>query len=273
MTISGHTKVYGHLADPVEHVRTPGVFTRWFAAHGVDAVCIPLHVNAAGLAVFTRAMRDWQNLVGFGITMPHKTAIVAHLDIIGPRAQAVGAVNVVRRNSDGGLEGESFDGVGFVAGLRAASIEPGGRQTAVLGAGGAGRAVAFALAEAGAGELEIVNRTQRTAVDLATDIAAIYPSTTVRAVEALSPEVEIVVNCTSLGLHPDDPLPIAESELRADRVIADIIMKPRATKLLRRAARRGATVHYGLPMLEGQIGPTMDFLGITYDTPEEATTP
>ena len=187
--ITGTTRVYLHLAHPSAHARTPQVMNAEFARRGVDAGAVSADVAPADLGGFTRGLRGWRNLAGLSVTMPHKESLAAHVDELIGAAALVGAVNVVRRESDGRLVAANTDGQGFVIGLREAGHELAGRRVLLTGAGGAGRAVAFAVAGAGAAGLTIANRTATRAQRLARDIAASHPAVTVAVAVAAGPSV------------------------------------------------------------------------------------
>ena len=173
--ITGATRVYLHLAHPSAHARTPQVMNAEFARRGVDAVAVSADVAPGDLGGFARGLRGWRNLAGLSVTMPHKEALAAHVDELAGQAALIGAVNVVRREADGRLVAANTDGPGFIVGLREAGHELAGRRVLLAGAGGAGRAVAFAVAEAGAASLTVANRTAARADRLARDIAAAIP--------------------------------------------------------------------------------------------------
>ncbi len=265
--ITGATRVYLHLAHPSAHARTPQVMNAEFARRGVDAVAVCADVAPADLGGFARGLRGWRNLAGLSVTMPHKEALAAHVDELIGAAALVGAVNVVRRESDGRLVAANTDGQGFVIGLRKAGHELSGRHVLLVGAGGAGRPVAFAVAGAGAAGLTIANRTATRAERLARDIAASYPALTVAAAVAVGPPDpaghDVVINATSLGMRPGDPLPVAVSRLAPGTLVCDIVTRPPQTRLLDEAAARGCVPHPGLPMLAGQVDLILDFLGLS----------
>ena len=158
MPITGKTRVFMIIGDPVAQVRAPEVYNHLFALHGVDAVVVPVKVPAAQLAGFVRHAFEAENLGGFWVTIPHKAAMHDLMQICDPVAQTAGAVNAVRRSPQGGLEGALFDGLGFVKGLDHFGIDVAGRQVLVVGAGGGGQAVAAALAQRGPARLAIANR-------------------------------------------------------------------------------------------------------------------
>lgn len=251
--VTGKTRLYAILADPVEHVKTPMVMHRVFARHAVDGVLVPMHVAPAGLAAALAGLRALENFGGFIATMPHKEAMLALCDEVSPAARAVGAVNCVRREADGRMVGAILDGIGFVEGLRRAGHPPEGHRAVLAGAGGAASAIAVALAEAGVTELTIVNRTAARAGQLKARLAESHPELRVRIGDGGVAGAELVVNATSLGMRPGDPLPLDPAGLAPGQVVAEAIMDPAETPLLAHARAAGATVHPGLPMLEAQI--------------------
>lgn len=260
--ITGRTRLFAILADPVAHVRTPMVFNDWFRARGLDAVLVPLEVPPDGLPAALDGLRALTNLGGFVVTMPHKTAMVDLCDETTRTARRIGAVNTVRRAPDGRLIGTMFDGDGFVAGLRAHDHEPRGKRAFLAGAGGVARAIAFALVEAGVTRLTIHNRTAAKAIDLAERVRAAYPEADVAAGSADPTGHELIVNGTALGLHADDALPIDATLLTADMLVAEVVMLPETTKLLAAAAARGCRTHHGRHMLDEQIRLMAEFMGI-----------
>jgi shikimate dehydrogenase len=224
-------------------------------------------VAPADLGGFARGLRGWRNLAGLSVTMPHKESLAAHVDELIDGAALIGAINVVRRESDGRLVAANTDGQGFVIGLRLAGHELAGRRVLLTGAGGAGRAVAFAVAGAGAAGLTIANRTAARAERLASDVAASYPALTVAVAVAAGPPDpaghDVVINATSLGMRPGDVLPVAVSRLAPGTLVCDIVTRPEQTRLLDEAAARGCVPHPGLPMLASQVDLILDFLGLS----------
>jgi shikimate dehydrogenase len=191
--------------------------------------------------------------------MPNKSALVPLLDEVTPEARQVGACNVVRREPDGRLVGTMFDGEGFVAGLRAAGHEVRGQRVFLAGAGGAAAGIAFALGKHGAVALTIHNRTAAKAAALASRVAATWPGMNVRA--GADPRGhDLVVNATSLGMQPDDALPVDVAALAPGMVAAEIVIHPETTPFLAAAAARGCAVQRGLPMLEAQIDLMLEFM-------------
>lgn len=260
--ITGQTRVFAILADPIAQVKTPQGLNRIMAERGVDGVMVPLHVAAADLAAVLAGLRAVRSFGGAIVTVPHKTAIVPLLDSVGDAARLVGAVNAVRREPDGRLVGEILDGAGFVAGLRAAGHDPWGGSAYLAGAGGAANAIAFALAEAGVSRLTVHNRTPARVEDLFSRLRRLVPDLPLARGGPDPAGHDLVVNATSLGLQPGDALPLDPAGLTPDQLVAEIIMQPAETPLLRAAAARGCRTQPGLPMLEGQLALMADFLGM-----------
>ncbi|WP_314914977.1 shikimate dehydrogenase [Pseudomonas helleri] len=251
--ISGTTRVFAILADPIHHVQTPQAMNRLFSSMGLDQVLVPFHVSPSDLERVVNGLRGIKSLDGFIVTVPHKTAIVDLCDSVSDAARLVGAVNVVTRSSDGKLHGEILDGEGFVSGLRQAGIELEGRAVYLAGAGGAANAIAFALAASGIGWLTIANRSREKATSLVDRLAKAFPDLQVTVGTSDPSGYDLVVNGTSLGLKEGDPLPCDVTLLTADQVVAEIIMKPVITPLLAAAQKVGCRIHEGLPMLLCQI--------------------
>lgn len=271
LEISGRTRVFGTLAHPIDHVRVPGVMNPLYARHGIDAVMVPIHVAPADLADAVRGMRANRSLGGLCVTVPHKVTIAALCDDVGASGRRVGAVNAVRfddADSDGRrrMHGDNFDGQGYVAGMKAGGFDFAGKHVLQLGAGGAGMAIAFAVAEAGAASLSIANRTVARGEDLAHRVHKAFPDCASRGLPADADPAgyDVAINTTSLGLHDGDPMPVDVARLDPSTVVSEIIMIPEETALLKAAKARGHAVHYGRPMLEQQIRLIAAFIGTPF---------
>lgn len=179
--ISGNTRLFGILADPIYHVKTPQRMNEHFARIGFDGVCVPFHARPDNLAEVVAGLRRLENLGGLIVTMPHKAAILALADDATPVARKIGAANVVRREADGRLVAHMLDGEGFVRGLRTNGVAPEGKSAYLAGAGGAANAIGFALVQAGVARLTIANRTPAKAEDLKARILSLHPWPTSRS--------------------------------------------------------------------------------------------
>ena len=261
LDITGTTRVYGVIADPIAHVRAPMVFNPLFEERGIDAVLVPLHAPTDQLEAVLNGLKAQLSFGGMAVTVPHKLRIMELCDEVCRQGRLVGAVNAVRFDSQRRMIGDNFDGAGFVAGMRTEGHEVTGRSVLQLGAGGAGRAIAFALADAGISRLVLHNRTRAKAEELAAAVTAAYPEIPV-SVGAADPDgCEIVVNTTSAGLHDNDPLPIDAEFLHSGLLVAEIIMIPERTRLLESALSRDCKIQFGRHMLDKQIDLIGEFLG------------
>ena len=265
--ISGHTRLYAIVGDPIAQVKTPQGINALLAERGIAAVLVPFHVAAPDFSAFVASLRRLQNFGGMVVTVPHKTAMASLCDAISPAAAAVGAVNVVRRETNGRLMGEILDGQGFVAGLQQQGVTVAGHSAYLAGAGGAAHAIAFALADAGLARLTIYNRSPAKVDAMRMRLAGYRPSMAVQAGTLDASGHRLVINATSLGMQAGDALPLSTDTLSADQTVADIIMQPALTPLLAAAQAKGCSVQFGAPMLACQIALMADFMGI----PNQAT--
>ncbi|MFF7369069.1 shikimate dehydrogenase family protein [Streptomyces tricolor] len=260
--VSGTTRLYAVLGDPVGQVQSPGLLNPLFARLGIDAVLVPVHVRPADLETVVRGLQHVGNLDGLFVTVPHKTAAALLADRRSRTVEITGSANALRREPDGTWLAENFDGSGFVAGLVRAGHEPKGARVALVGAGGAGSAIAAALLDADVDRLTITDPDTPRLTALVDRLAAHWPGRVRAADRPPLADSDLAVNATPLGLRPDDPLPFAPQALPPGAVVADIIMKPRDTRLLREATAHGLPVHHGRHMLTGQIDSYRAFFGL-----------
>jgi len=249
------------VGDPVAQVRAPEVYNQLFQRHGIDAVLVPMKVAPSHLAGFVRNAMQSQNLGGMWVTIPHKAAMQGLMDRCDPLAQLAGAVNAVRRAEDGAIEGALYDGVGFVKGLDHFGLPVQGKRVLVLGAGGGGQAVAAALAQRGPSLLAVANRSRPRAEELVARLAPSFGPLLKVADSADPAGYDLIVNCTSQGLKPDDPLPLDVQRVDAGAAVVDIIMSRQPTPLLQACAARGIPAHAGFEMLVQQIPEYLRFFG------------
>lgn len=253
MTISGTTRLYVVLGDPVTQVQSPGLMNPLFARLGIDAVLVPGHAKPAHLARIVDGLRCVGNIDGIFVTVPHKTAVVALADRFSRTVEITGSANALRREPDGSWYAENFDGSGFVTGLVREGHDPKGRRVTLVGAGGAGSAIAAALLAAGVDRLAVCDPDTAKLAALGARLDAHWPGQTSTSDQPDLAGADIAVNATPLGLAAGDPLPFRPDLLPNGAVVADIIMAPRETRLLREAAALGHPVHYGIHMLDGQL--------------------
>ena len=246
------------MGQPVAGNPTQFMMERAFAAAGLDWRYLTLEVAADKLADAIRGMRA-MGFKGGNFTIPHKVAVIEHLDGLSDAAQLMGAVNCVNRAGDQ-LIGENTDGKGFVESLRSV-CDPAGKKVVVMGAGGAARAIAVELGLSGVAEITIVNRSAdrgHPLVDLLNEkvnVAARFAP--LEGDYAIEDGTNVFINATSIGLGDADArVPRVVDSLQGGMVVADVIFNPPQTRLLRDAAERGCTTLDGLGMLvnQGVIG-------------------
>lgn len=259
--ISGRTEILVILGDPIRQARTPELVNAEIARRGLDAVLVPWHVTAPGLAAAVAGLRQAGNVRGAVATMPHKRSIVRLVDRLSPTSQQVGACNVVRWDEDRTACGDLTDGCALVTALAAAGASLPGARAFLAGAGGAAAAIAFALAGAGAGALAVHNRTRAAAEALADHVRGSYPEMTIE-VRGPDPEgADIVVNATPVGIDPARrELPFDVAAIASGAVVADIVISPRPTALVEAARARRMSVVDGEDMLRAQAGGFIDFM-------------
>jgi shikimate dehydrogenase len=261
LPISGTTRVFLILGDPVAQVRAPEVFNHLFRRHGADAVLVPAQVSPADFAGFARQALKARNIDGFWLAIPHKTAMVDLLDRCDPLGRTAGAVNAARRNADGTIEGALFDGVGFCKALDGFGIPIPGRRALVVGVGGGGVAIATSLAARGVRHLALYDTTPGRTAAIAARLAATFGTDAVAATSPDPAGFDLVVNATPLGLKAGDPLPFDVDRLSPESAVVDILMKNQPTPLLRACHARGITAHPGFEMLVQQVPEYLAFFG------------
>ena len=261
---TGATRLLLLIGDPISSVRSPQLFNRLFSEQGRDAMCAPLHVPAEELGVVFAGLKAIRNLDGILVTMPHKQAALNLLDDLDDTARQVGAVSVARRESDDSWTGAIFDGWGCVLGMRWEGIEPRGRRVLLVGAGGAGSAIAFAVAQAGARMLTICDVAACKARQLADSVGKAAGSCDTGVGSPDARGYDIVINATPAGMHLGDPMPIDPEQLDEGAAVVDIITKPDPTPLCAAARKRGCHAQGGAAMHEGQAVYAARFLGLAY---------
>ena len=252
MSLSGKARLAGVMGWPVGHSRSPSLHGHWFERYGIDGTYVPLPVRPEDVELAFRALPRL-GFLGWNVTVPHKETVCRLVDELDPMAARIGAVNTVLVQPDGRTLGLNSDGLGFLANLRqeAPDWRPEQGAVLVLGAGGAARAVAVALLEAGVPALRLANRTEARAAALAGELVAIGAVDVVAwadAGDALH-DTALLVNCTSLGMTGQPPLEIRLDALPRSAVVADLVYAPLETGLLAEARRRGSVTVEGLGML------------------------
>jgi shikimate dehydrogenase len=253
MTISGRTRVYGVIGDPIEHTLSPTMHNAAFNQLGLDCVFLAFRVRADEVENAVRGMRAL-DIRGLNVTMPHKGEVSTYLDEVDSTAKLLGSVNTIRNDHDR-LSGFSVDGIGALQALKKNGVSLNGKKLLLLGGGGAARAIAFAVAKE-VDELVVLNRTPAKTKKL----AEVLNRTLKKKVEgkSLSPErikanlrdADILVNATSVGMRPQIDQSLVQPQwLKPDLAVMDIIYDPLETKLAKDAKAAGAHVIGGVEML------------------------
>lgn len=260
--ISGTTKIFYMLAHPIAHVRTPEVINPLFKSRNIDAIMVPVHFTPEDFAAGWAAMKRTRNLGGIVVSVPLKEQAFELADEADSVAVELGAANVIRRNEDGRMIATNLDGQGFLRGMLNDGSDAKDSKALVVGAGGAGKAIAFGLARSGCASLKVSDLDRSRAQALVDDIRKRYPGLDVETSDNGLDGIDLLVNATPCGLHPKtDPLPVDIKQLKSDMLVADIIMKPRETPLLTAALKAGCDVRYGAGMLDKQIDLMVSYFG------------
>jgi len=250
MPLSGKARLAGVIGWPVGHSRSPALHGHWIARHGIDAAYVPLPVAPEDFATAVRGLRA-SGFRGANVTIPHKEAAFALCDEVSARARRAGAVNTLIFGAQG-IAGDNTDGFGFLESVReqARGFAPAGTHAVLLGAGGAARAIAAALLDAGA-RVTLVNRTRGRAEALAEALGGAISVAECAPLESAS----LLVNTASLGMAGQPPLVLPLAALPRGAIVADIVYVPLETPLLAQARARGHAVVDGLAMLLHQARP------------------
>ena len=249
------TKIFGCIADPINHVKAPSLFTSEFIKRNIDAVMIPINASKENLKDIINGLKKIKNFYGLTVTIPHKIDILKLCDKIEVEAHQTGAVNWIKF-SENLLIGNNFDGLGFVAGLNKSNIDLINKSVCVFGAGGAGMAISFALLKHNIKELKIINRDKVKGKKLIKRLKTFSPNSLVTLDEYNDPVIsdsDIIINATSIGLKGNEGMPFKITNTKKTCLIADIIMDPEETLLIKEAKRLKKQVHLGKYMLENQI--------------------
>ncbi len=260
--VDGATQLYGIIGDPIVQAKSPEVFTARFQAAAVNAVLVPMHVKPESFDQTVRGLKALANLHGIIATIPYKSRILEFVDRVLPTGRRVGAINAMRREPDGRWAGDMFDGKGLVAGLRANGVEPRGQRVMLLGAGGAGSAIADALAEAGVAAITLFDQDGAKAVRLAERIAHEHPSSSCRVAAPTIEGQDVLINATPVGMLPTDGLPADFTSFHAQLFVVDIVPRTENTSLLVRARSAGCRTMAGREMVNGQVEEIMRFFGV-----------
>ena len=249
----------GVIGTPIAHSKSPQLHTHWLKTYGIQGHYIPMDVSAQDLEQVVR-MLPRMGFVGVNVTIPHKEAILSIADLVTDRAILIGAANTLIFRKDGRIHADNTDGYGFLENLKTGAPGWSARSgpAAVLGAGGAARAVIASLLDAGVPEILLSNRTRVRAEKLKSDFGSrLRIFDWVQAGNMLD-HAALVVNTTSLGMIGKGELRVPLDGLRKDSVVTDLVYAPLKTKLLEAAEEAGCVTVDGLGMLLHQAVPAFE---------------
>jgi shikimate dehydrogenase len=266
--IDGNTELIAHIGFPTHAFKAPLIYNPWFAQAKVNAVVVPMACQIPDYASFLRAVFCLGNVRGALITMPHKVATVELVDIVRPNAAVAGACNAVRRDAQGRLVGEMFDGEGFVRGIRRKGFAVEGARALVVGCGGVGSAIAASLAGAGVSALALFDMRDASADSLAERLKKHYPALQVTTGSNDPDSFDLIVNGTPMGMNAGDALPVDVARIAPTAFVGEVVMKQEMTAFLQAAKARGCRYQVGTDMLFEQIPAYLEFFGLPVATPE-----
>jgi shikimate dehydrogenase len=268
MLINGHTEVIAHIGFPTHAFKAPMIYNPYFEQQGINALVVPMGCQAEDYPVFLRAIFKLSNIRGALITMPHKVSTLTLVDEVLPAAAIAGACNAVRLGSRGQLQGDMFDGEGFVRGVLRKGFKLQGARVLVAGAGGVGSAIAASLAAAGVAAISLFDMNPAAAEALAGRLRAHYPALEVATGSNDPAGHALVVNATPMGMNEGDPLPMDVSRIAPGTFVGEVVMRTEMTAFLNAAQLRGCPVQVGSDMLFEQIPAYLEYFNLPTTTPD-----
>jgi shikimate dehydrogenase len=259
LNLTGATRLYVIVGDPIAQVKSPGGMTRAFAARGHDGVLVPTQVAVEDLTDFLSICDRMKNLDGIIVTVPHKFACYRHCKDATARGKFLGAVNILRRRSEGGWYGEMVDGQGFVGAVKAKGFDPSGKRALQVGAGGAGSAIALALLDAGVRELALHDEDVARRDGLIARLAGLGKGRVVVG----SPDptgFDLVANATPAGMKPTDPYPVDVTRFTPAMFVGCVITAPAVSPMVEAARKVGCNTSTGTDMYQALQSAMVDFL-------------
>ncbi len=245
--LDGATRLYPIIGDPIAQVKSPAGVSETLQQAGLNALVVPMHISASHFAALAGQLTASSNVDGMIITVPHKFSASQLCATVSNRAHFLGAVNTIRRNANGTWHGDMFDGLGYVSALRKNGCEPRGKKVLLLGAGGAGSAIAHALAEAQVAQLAVFDSDAARCNTLLQRLAQLELTTV--SVGSRQPQgFDVVINATPMGMSPMDSAPVDIAALQPHMFVGDVITAPVITPLLLAAQSLGCAIQTGADM-------------------------
>ncbi|BDT68458.1 shikimate dehydrogenase (NADP(+)) [Comamonadaceae bacterium OS-1] len=245
--LSGATRIHFIVGDPIAQVKSPAGVTQALQSHGHNAYVIPAHVAPAKLAAWVDGVSLAQNVDGIIVTVPHKFACFDLCATTSDRAAFLHTVNTMRRNPDGTWHGDMFDGLGFVSALQDNGCQPEGKKALLVGAGGAGSAIAHALVMAGVRELAIFDAEPNRRTTLVDRLASLGRCAVTHG-SADPTGFDIVLNATPVGMQVGDPYPLDADKIQSTMFVGCVITAPAITPLIAAARAKGCGTMTGAHM-------------------------
>jgi shikimate dehydrogenase len=253
--------LYAIIGDPIAQVRSPEAFNARFAAAGVDAVLFPAQVTVERFESAVHGLLSLANLDGIVVTVPHKARTMAMATRLEGGAHVVGAVNVLRRETDGSWTGAMFDGAGMVHALQRKDTRLDGRTVLLYGAGGAGSAIACSLAEAGVTSIDFIDPVSDRVNALIGRLEGVFPNCRFGTADSWHPRFDMIVNASPVGMHGDDAMPGEIGALNPQTIVGDVVVSERPTSLIQHASAHHSLSVTGREMHAGQIDAILQFFG------------
>jgi shikimate dehydrogenase len=268
MLINGHTEVIAHIGYPTHAFKAPMIYNPYFEKQGINALVVPMGCKVEDYPTFLKAIFKLSNIRGALITMPHKVSTIGLVDQVLPAAAIAGACNAVRIGPDGQLQGDMFDGEGFVRGVLRKGFKLQGTRALVVGCGGVGSAIAASLAAAGVAAMDLYDVNAASADALAGRLRAHYPALQVGTGSNDPAGCDLVVNATPMGMNEGDALPMDVSRIAPSTFVGEVVMRTEMTAFLSAARARGCPVQIGSDMLFEQIPAYLEYFDLPTTTPD-----
>ena len=257
--VNGKTRVYGIVGDPIEQVRSPEMVTWEMQKRDHNAVLIPMHIARDEFDTVIPHIMRMRNLDGLIFTIPFKAQAIALAKTLGPQASQIGAINALKKHSNGAWSGEIFDGMGCVEAFKQRGITLQDKRLQLIGLGGAGSAICVALAYEKPKLLRLFDINAQTTERMAKMVNTISPQTVVEVGLPLAEGIDILLNASPVGMLSDARLPLAVEQFKKELIVFDAIVMPENTPLLTLAQDCGCQVVRGREMMLGQISKIVDY--------------
>ena len=264
--ITGNTELIAHIGYPTHSFKAPMIYNPYFDSIGVNACVVPMGCKPDDFPAFLRAVFSLTNIRGALITMPHKVAVVDLVDRVTPTVSVAGSCNALRIGADGKLEGDMFDGEGFVRGVKRKGITVAGASVLVVGSGGVGSAIAASFAAAGVSRIALFDVNTVSMEALAARLRQHYPALDVQTGSNDPAGFDIALNATPMGMNPGDPLPMDVSRIASTTFVGEVVMRAETTAFLAAVQARGCRVQIGTDMLFEQIPAYLEYFGFPTTT-------